>query len=62
MSPKSDLGKLFYVGFSMLAIPFMLTLLVVCGGIMTSINSNLFHLIQKGCCGTEKYVSTELFE
>ena len=53
ISPKTDHGKLFYIGFSVVSIPLMMTLLVSCGDIMSIMNRKIFGLVQR--CLFRKY-------
>ena len=62
VAPETEWGKIFYIIFSILGIPVMMTLVVSCGDVMTMINTKLFRLFRRWLCKNSKLVSQQTFQ
>lgn len=50
IAPKTDNGKLFTIGFVVIGIILMMTLLARCGTIISATNKRFYGLLRKYCC------------
>ena len=49
--PKTSYGQLFYIGFSIIGISTMMTLLKACGEILSLCNKKMYGLVNRYLCG-----------